>query len=143
MLNKNSAIEVISKEYPELELKDYNSFLSELLERHPILKSLEKENEFAQRQISLNRSLWLPDLSVGYSSETILGDTYKGFKFGLSIPLWNDMNKVRYSKAFAEYTELNTIDQRIKIESWLVQKYKKAIMYQQNMEKYRGIFRFE
>ena len=140
MLNKNSSLEVYSKEYPNLELKDYDAFLSELIEKHPILRSLEKESEFAQRQISLNRSLWLPDLSVGYSSETILGNSYKGFKFGLSIPLWKDLNKVRYSKAFAEYTEVKNIDQRMKIESWLAQKYKMAIMYKQNMEKYKSIF---
>lgn len=136
MLNYNNKISVSDTLYPNIALKNLDTLFSELLNKHPLLKSYSKESELARQQISLNRSEWWPNLEVGYSSEDILGDNFRGIKVGLSIPLWQDRNKVRYSKMFAEYTELNEQSVYNQTKSWLRQKYLEVLALKKNYEEY-------
>ena len=139
MLNYNNKVVVFDTLYPVIPLKSFDSLYNELVAKHPLLKSYSKETELANQQISLNRSEWWPDLEVGYSGEDILGDIFQGIKVGISIPLWHDLNKVRYSKVFAEFAKLNEQSMYNQTESWLQQKYMEVLALKQNYEEYEQV----
>jgi len=139
MLNYNNKIYVSDTLYPVIPLKNFDTLYDELLARHPLLKSYSKKRELANQQISLSRSEWWPDLEVGFSSEDILGDNFRGIKVGISIPLWHDLNKVRYSKMFAEYTKLNEQSMYNQTASWLRQKYLEVMALKKNYEEYQHV----
>ena len=139
MLNYNDKIIVFDTLYPVIPLKNLDTLYNELVARHPLLKSYSKETELANQQISLNRSKWWPDFEVGFSSEDILGDNFRGIKVGMSIPLWHDLNKVRYSKMYAEYAKLNEQRMYNQTESWLRQKYLEVLALKKNYEEYEHV----
>ena len=139
MLNYNNKVVVFDTLYPVIPLKSFDSLYNELVAKHPLLKSYSKETELANQQISLNRSKWWPNLEVGYSGEDILGDIFQGVKVGISIPLWHDLNKMRYSKMFAEFARLNEKRMYSQTESWLRQKYLEVVALKKNYEEYKQV----
>ncbi|MBC8436086.1 MAG: TolC family protein [Bacteroidetes bacterium] len=139
MLNYNNKVVVFDTLYPVIPLKSFDSLYNELVAKHPLLKSYSKETELANQQISLNRSKWWPNLEVGYSGEDILGDIFQGVKVGISIPLWHDLNKVRYSKMFAEFARLNEQRMYNQTESWLRQQYLEVLALKKNYEEYKQV----
>jgi heavy metal efflux system protein len=72
------------------------------LERHPKLAMLDKAAEVATRTTALEKSTMLPDISLGYFNQTLIGYQtrngnevffgpnvrFQGFTVGLSIPIW-------------------------------------------------------
>jgi len=61
-----------------------------------------------EQEESLAVSNHLPKLSGGYYSESVLNQKFKGFQVGVSVPLWENANKVKYAKSevlFAEADE--------------------------------------
>jgi len=135
-LNNNQRVMVSDTIYPALDILDFETIRDEFSEKNPLLKSFEAEASYAMYQTRLNKSLWWPDLLVGYGSETILGESYRGVKVGLSVPLWQDRNKVRYATAFEEYTNYRQQSNKSKMISELFQIYIEANALNKNLEDY-------
>lgn len=77
---------------------DFETFFSEASEASPAIKYVSQQMEVSERQLGVDRTAWLPDLTVGYMSEIAQPEAYRGLTFGVSIPLWSNSNKVRRSK---------------------------------------------
>ena len=73
--------------------------------RDPVLQYYRQQREITNRQLPLSRALTLPSLQVGYRYQAILGQQYNGFLAGISIPLWEDKNKIRLAKARSDWSE--------------------------------------
>ncbi|MDR1336257.1 MAG: TolC family protein [Tannerella sp.] len=54
-----------------------------------------------REQVKLQRSLNLPEISVGYMSERVLTEQFRGIVVGVSVPLWEGRNTVRRARAQA------------------------------------------
>ena len=78
---------------------DFEQWYTQAAEHNPILVWLKQEIEIKEKQAQLNRSMTLPTFQAGYMSEKIIGQDYKGFTLGMSIPLWENKNTVKYAKA--------------------------------------------
>jgi outer membrane protein TolC len=78
----------------------------------PIVKLFKKDRELAQRQIEATQSLMLPKIEAGYHSQSILGQQYQGAHFGITVPLWENKNKVKAEKANLLYSELKINEHR-------------------------------
>jgi len=72
----------------------------------PRRKSLEQERVVAQKEIELSRALAFPKFEAGYHYQGILGQKYNGIHTGISIPLWENNNKVKLQKSNFAFTEL-------------------------------------
>jgi hypothetical protein len=48
----------------------------------------------------------MPKPEVGYHSQGILGQSYKGFHVGASVPLWENKNRVRTERANLLHSQL-------------------------------------
>lgn len=83
---------------PEFQILD-----STIEANDPIIKVYEQEKRILQQQIAVQKAMNLPKIETGYHSQGILGQRYKGFHAGITIPLWENKNKLNTVKANLEY----------------------------------------
>ena len=65
----------------------------------PGLKVLDQQTNVNQSMLKVNKAMALPTFQAGYHYQSVLGQTFNGVHFGLSIPLWEHKNKIKASKA--------------------------------------------
>lgn len=61
--------------------------------------------ELKEEEKNLAVSQHLPKLMAGYYSESIVDQTYRGFRVGLSVPLWENANTVKKAKTEIAHAE--------------------------------------
>ena len=89
--------------YEELLLpKRFEEWYASVAAANPMMAYAQADVEASRRAVSLSRQEQLPSLSVGYMSEKVEGEHFRGLTFGLSVPLWNSRNKVKQAKAERE-----------------------------------------
>lgn len=81
-------------------------------QKNPILASIKQEVEISKKQLSLNKAMNLPTFSAGYMSEKVVGERYQGISVGVSIPLWENKNRVKQAKTAVRVAELKEIDSK-------------------------------
>jgi len=64
-----------------------------------------RQREIKERQKSLVISQNLPKLSAGYYSETVINQQFKGVQVGMSIPLWENKNKIKMARSAIIFAE--------------------------------------
>ncbi|MEJ7694473.1 TolC family protein [Daejeonella sp.] len=98
---------------PVTVLPDFKT-LDSLIERNdPILQVFEQEQLIRQQQITVQRRLNLPKIETGYHSQGILGQTYKGIHGGISIPLWENKNRIKAAEANLSYANFNAVNHKL------------------------------
>jgi outer membrane protein TolC len=70
-------------------------------------------------------------------SEDVIGQRYQGITTGISIPLWQNKNKVKQAKAEVLAAEENVADSKQQFYSQLQIQYNRAIGLMANAERYR------
>lgn len=86
-------------EYEEVSVEfSFESWYEQLEMQNPSLRLLDNQVEAARYQRQLSRAQWLPEMSVGYASENVVGQTFRGVKVGLSIPIWSQQRAVKASR---------------------------------------------
>jgi outer membrane protein TolC len=83
---------------PEFEILDSTIEASD-----PIIKVYELEKKILQQQIALQKAMNLPKIETGYHSQGILGQSYRGVHAGITIPLWENKNRLNSAKANLDY----------------------------------------
>lgn len=66
--------------------------------RNPTLCQLDNQLAISQQQEQLSRAQWLPQVSLGYAAENVVGSTWRGATVGLTFPLWSQQRAVRSAK---------------------------------------------
>lgn len=86
-------------EYEEVSVEfSFESWYEQLEMQNPSLRLLDNQVEAARYRRQLSRAQWLPEMSVGYASENVVGQTFRGVKVGLSIPIWSQQRAVKASR---------------------------------------------
>jgi outer membrane protein, heavy metal efflux system len=105
-LNGGKRLEVTDTLYPAFpEVLPYIEMDSIIEANDALLKVIVQEKEITEKEVQLSRSLTLPKMEAGYHYQSILGQRYQGVHLGMSIPLWQDANKVKQQKAELTYNE--------------------------------------
>jgi outer membrane protein TolC len=79
----------------------------------PVLKIYQHDIEIMRRQLLVQKALVLPKIETGYHSQGILGQSYKGVHAGITIPLWENKNKVKAAQANLDFANANAETQVI------------------------------
>lgn len=90
----------VSKDLPEFELLD-----SMIEASDPLLQVYEQEKLVQQQQIAYQKALNLPKMEAGYRSQGILGQNYRGLHVGVTVPLWENKNRLNAAKAGYAYAQ--------------------------------------
>lgn len=139
-MNGNIPLELNDTEYsPVEELPGFEQLKQEVLPADVALRSLESESAVAKKQISVNKSGWLPKLELGYRRNTGEGEQFNGFVVGVSVPLFENKNKVKAAKAQSLYADLQKAGLEEKNESVLYGLYKEAETLKAAMKDYNKL----
>jgi outer membrane protein TolC len=60
----------------------------------PDLQFLQAQQQVGSAQVSLTKALNLPKMEAGYHYQGILGQNFHGLHVGMSVPLWENKNRV-------------------------------------------------
>ena len=94
-------------------IPDFEILDSTIEANDPIIKVYEQEKKILQQQIAVQKAMNLPKIETGYHSQGILGQSYKGVHAGITIPLWENKNKLNAAKANLEYAVSSTETHRL------------------------------
>jgi len=94
-------------------IPDFEILDSTIEANDPIIKVYEQEKKIIQQQITVQKAMNLPKIETGYHSQGILGQSYRGIHAGITIPLWENKNKLKATKSNLDYAFSNAETHRI------------------------------
>lgn len=140
-LNGNIPVSFEESEYPSAPLpKDFQQLKSEVIRSDRTLMDFDNQALVARKQISVDKSQWLPKLELGYRRNTESGMPFNGVVVGFSFPLFENRNKVKIAKMQASSINLQKEGAALQIESELTQLYREAQSLQEAMKEYQETF---
>ncbi|MDZ7742490.1 MAG: TolC family protein [Bacteroidota bacterium] len=103
-LNGGREISFYSMDYPVFDkLPVFDTLIERLEAVDPVNKIIEVQIKEADRKVSLSKAEALPGFEIGYRYEEEFLNKFNGVHFGISIPLWEDRNKVKHSRLKTDY----------------------------------------
>lgn len=78
---------------------NFEEWYSYAEQKNPLLQYVRQQIETSKYEVKLNKALGLPKLSAGYMSERTNQQKYQGLTLGISIPLWENKNRVKQAQA--------------------------------------------
>ncbi|MCK5535672.1 MAG: TolC family protein [Bacteroidales bacterium] len=137
-LNGGILINFTDSQIINTELNDnFEDWYAEAKQSNPLLKWLKQEIEISQQQIKLSKAMKLPKFQAGYMSEGLVDDKFQGITLGLSIPLRENKNTVKYANAQAEALKSIEFDEKMQFYNKLKAFHAKAIAVQNTANNYR------
>jgi outer membrane protein TolC len=137
-LNGGQPIPVTDTAYPAIIINpDFEQWYAQAEAKSPVLTWLKKEIEISRSQIKLNAASVLPKLTAGYMSEQVAGEQFQGITLGITIPLWENRNMVRYAKTYAVAAQSAEADQRLMFYNRLKTQHALVLAMMKQVEDYR------
>ena len=138
VLNGGLSIEIKDNSFQMLDIPaDFELWYAQAENRNPLLNWLKQEVELMQNQEKLSKAMSLPKFHAGYISESLISEQFKGVSVGLSLPLWENKNTVKYSKAKTLAIESIELDTKIQFYNNLKALHTKSIDLQKIAKDYR------
>ncbi|MBS2213275.1 TolC family protein [Carboxylicivirga mesophila] len=126
-INGGIAIEFNTKLWPLAPLpENYDDWFNANADIIPLLGSLQDGLEANRYNEKLNKAMYLPKLTGGYSAETGAVDKFRGVNVGLTIPLWENKNTVKEARLTTLALENQMADTRLQLYHGLKAIYLKA-----------------
>ncbi len=116
---------------------DFEQWYIQAEQNNPVLQWLKQEGTISQKNEKLNTALGLPKFQAGYMSEDVPGQQFQGISVGLSIPLFENKNAVKYAKAKTIAVQSAEADTRLQFYNNLKALHTKAISQQNSLNDYR------
>ncbi|MCF8372187.1 MAG: TolC family protein [Bacteroidales bacterium] len=138
LLNGGEPVEFNESEFTmPLVPSDFEQWYAQAEQNNPVINWLKQEVELSNKQLKLNRAKSYPKLQAGYMSEKVVGEQFQGVTVGLSIPLWENKNSVKYARANSLAIESITTDTKLQFYNQLKALHAKAVALQKNASDYR------
>jgi outer membrane protein, heavy metal efflux system len=78
---------------------DFDQWYTLVEANNPLLQWIKQEIAISEKQVKLNTAMNLPKFNAGYMSEKVVGELFQGLTLGITIPLWENKNMVKYANA--------------------------------------------
>jgi outer membrane protein TolC len=105
-LNGGEQLQITDTLYPLQPIVPDFEILDSIIEANdPILKIYEQEKKVWAQQMVVQKSMNLPKIETGYHSQGILGQSYRGLRLGITIPLWENKGKMHAVKSGLQHAE--------------------------------------
>jgi len=104
---------------------------------NPVLRWLNQEISISQKNEKLNTAMGLPKIQAGYMSEDVIGEQFRGVALGLTLPLFENKNAVKYAKAKTFAVQSAESDNRLQFYNNLKSLHTKAVSLQNSLDDYR------
>ncbi|MCO5250328.1 MAG: TolC family protein [Candidatus Kapabacteria bacterium] len=90
----------------EQSLPTFDELYEQIYSQSSELQSLQRENDLTESKVKLANHQWLPGFELGYRQDNEQGTRYSGIHFGLSIPIFENVNKVSKAKSELQLVSL-------------------------------------
>lgn len=138
ILNGGTSVNLDETSYSALLIPDdFESWYQLAEQNNPVLSWLKKEIDIMEMQKKLNNAMSLPKLSAGYMSEKVVGQQFRGITAGISIPLWENKNTVKYTIAKTAAIKSFESDTKLVFYNQLKTQHAKVKALQKNVTDYR------
>ena len=116
---------------------DFNTWFNKNEARNIYMQQATNEIGISEKQIQLSKAMSLPKFSGGYMSESVVGESFKGVSVGMSIPLWENKNKVKLATAQQQVALEIANDTKLQSYNRLKGQYEKAKSLQKTLASYK------
>lgn len=107
---------------------------------NPEFQVLDNQVALSEQQASLSRAEWLPELAVGYASENVVGETFRGVTLGLTLPVWSQPRAAKAAKLNAQAAGLELQAQRSTLYAQQENLFHQLYALQTNLNTLRGAY---
>jgi len=101
----------------------------------PYAQYFEQELQAKQAQKKLAVSNHLPKLSAGYYSEAVTSEAFRGFRLGLTVPLWENANTVKKANSEVAFAQAEIDRYALHQEREILQKLNKLESFRKRARK--------
>lgn len=143
-LNGGNALELDERVYAAQPLSaDFEQWYAQTEPNNPVLQWLSRELAITQKQKQLQVAKNLPKFYAGYMSEKVVGQQYQGVTLGVTIPLWENRNTVKYAGAKTMEVEGFQADSKTQFYNEMKTLHAKALALQNSTHSFReGLSQF-
>jgi hypothetical protein len=107
-LNGGIPVKFILSDYPiAKEIQPFDSLQVKLMRFNPDIRIANLSMDLSGEKVKLENMNRLPKFEAGYKGETILNQKLQGIHTGVSIPLWENKNKVKQAKIEETWSQLS------------------------------------
>lgn len=117
---------------------DFEQWFTSVEASNPLLQWVKQEIDITSNEVKLNSALSLPKFYGGFMSEKVVGQQFQGVTLGITIPLWENMNTVKYVKAKTIAMQSIEVDARLQFYNTMKAKHARVIALQSNVSDYRS-----
>lgn len=117
---------------------NFEEWFAEAEANNPLLQWVNQEMAISEKQIKLNTAMTLPKFHAGYMSEKVVGEQFQGVTLGITIPLWENKNSIKYAKAQSAAVQSMKADAKLQFQSTIHSAYNRALSLQKNVADYRS-----
>lgn len=121
-------------------ISDFETLEQEIEAKDPVRRYLEQEKVIGQNEVDLSKSLSLPKFDAGYRYQAILGQQFNGLHLGMTIPLWENKNRVKTKQAELVLNEAMLQDYINEQYYDLKQKYERMLNLKKTLDEYETLF---
>lgn len=140
-LNGGETVAINAITYPtESELGSLEEVMSEASKGDYHLQVIQQDELISEKQAQVNKALAMPKLEGGYRYQTILGQSFNGFHAGISIPLFENKNKVQAAKQQVKYYNLLAESHKNEHHNELEALYEQATSLKKSIDAYEYVF---
>ena len=138
LLNGGQIIEFRDSTFELVSLNpDFEQWFASAEQNNLVLSWLKKDIKIKEATTKLNRAISLPKFQAGYMSENVIGQEFQGISVGMTIPLWENKNKLKFAKANIIASESIVVDNKLKFYNHLKALHSKIIRLQKNVNDYQ------
>ena len=113
--------------------------MSEAIKGDYHLQVIQQDEIISKKQAQVNKALAMPKLEGGYRYQSILGQAYSGFHAGISIPLFENKNKIKTANQQVKYFNLQAESHKNEHHIELESLYEKASSLRKNKDAYQKL----
>jgi len=117
---------------------DFEQWYAQSEANNPLLQWVKQEIAISEKQAKLNTANSLPKFYGGFMSEKVVGQQFQGITVGITIPLWENKNTVKYAKARAIAMQSVEADAKLQFYNSMKATHTKVISLQNNVNDYRS-----
>lgn len=126
-LNGGLSVQSVGDIYPIYAFpSNFEDWFSLVKSNNPQIVQAEQEIVLSRKQEQLTRAMNLPKITAGYVNKREGGIITQGFTMGVSIPLWEGRNTVKYQRAQTLALESQRDDSQLQFRNALHSQYQKA-----------------
>jgi len=136
----NGGMDLIMDDYQFNQVQlppNFDDWYVQAEQKNPILAYIKQEVVVSQKQVSLSKAKGLPTFAAGYMSEKVVGQKFQGLTVGVSIPLWENKNRVKQANAAVVAAQSRETDSKQQFYNKLQIQYNRAAGLKNTAETYR------